>query len=269
MAGGFGGFSNKSERPSKGADLRYNMHLTFEEAVFGVNKDINVSRNEQCDTCSGSGSKPGTSPTTCDKCGGKGKVQILQNTIMGQFSQIKTCDKCNGTGKYNPTPCERCSGSGTVRKARKINVKIPAGIDDGQSVLLRGEGDIGKKGGPNGDLFVVVSIASHKIFKRKDSTILFDVNIPYTKAALGGTIIIPTLEGEMEFNIPEGTKSESTFNIRGKGVPSIRGNTRGDLEFTIHIDVPKKLTDKQRELLKQFADSMGEDVNKKKGFFNR
>lgn len=270
FGGGFGGFSsNKSERPTKGADLRYNMHLTFEEAVFGADKEINVNRHETCEVCSGSGAKPGTSPITCDKCAGKGKVQTVQNTIMGAFSQVKTCDKCSGTGKFNPSPCEKCSGSGVVRKSRKINVKIPGGIDDGQSVLLRGEGDIGKKGGPNGDLFVVVSIAPHKIFRRKDTNILFDINVPFTKAALGGTITIPTLEGDMEFNIPEGTRSESNFKIRGKGVPSIRGNVRGDLEFTIHVDVPKKLSDKQKELLKQFADSMGEEVNKKKNFFGR
>lgn len=270
FGGGFGGFSSsKADRPTKGADLRYNMHLTFEEAVFGTDKEINISRNETCDMCSGSGAKRGTSSVTCDRCNGKGKVQTVQNTIMGAFSQVKTCDKCNGTGKYNPTPCEKCSGSGIVKKARKINVKIPAGIDNGQSVLLRGEGDIGKKGGPNGDLFVVVSVAPHKIFKREEFDILFDIKIPFTKAALGGSITIPTLEGEMEFNIPEGTESESKFKIRGKGVPSIRGTSRGDLEFTVHVDVPRKLNDKQKELLKQFADLMGEEVNKKKNFFGR
>lgn len=267
---GFGGFSSsKADRPTKGADLRYNMHLKFEEAVFGINKDINVTRNETCDVCSGSGAKPGTSSVTCDKCHGKGKVQTVQNTIMGTFSQVTTCDKCNGTGKYNPTPCEKCSGKGIVRKTRKINIKIPAGIDDGQAVSLRGEGDIGKKGGPNGDLFVVVSVTPHKIFKRKDFNILFDIKIPFVKAALGGKITIPTLEGDMEFSIPEGTETGTKFKVKGKGVPNMRRTVRGDIIFTVHVDVPKKLNEKQRDLLKQLADSMGEEVNKKKGFFGR
>lgn len=270
FGGGFGGFSSsKAERPTKGADLRYNMHLTFEEAVFGITKEINVTRNETCDTCSGSGAKPGTSTITCDRCNGKGKVQTVQNTIMGAFSQVKTCDKCNGTGKYNPTPCEKCSGNGIVRKTRKINVRIPAGIDDNQAVSLRGEGDIGKKGGPNGDLFVVVSVAPHKTFRRKGFDILFDTKVPFAKAALGGTITIPTLEGEMEFNIPEGTETESKFKIRGKGVPNMNGNNRGDLEFIVHVDVPKRLNETQKELLKKFAESMGDEVNKKKNFFGR
>lgn len=265
-----GGFSSsKAERPTKGADLRYNMHITFEEAVFGTSKEINVTRSETCDTCSGNGAKPGTSSVTCDRCGGKGKVQTVQNTIMGSFSQVKTCEKCNGTGKFNPSPCEKCSGSGIVRKSRKINIKIPAGIDDNQAVSLRGEGDIGKKGGPNGDLFVVVSVAPHKTFRRKGFDILFDIKVPFVKAALGGSITIPTLEGDMEFNIPEGTETESKFKIRGKGVPSLSGNNRGDLEFIIHVDVPRRLNENQKELLKQFAESMGDEVNKKKNFFGR
>lgn len=267
---GFGGFSSsKAERPTKGADLRYNMNLTFEEAIFGTTKEVNVVRNETCDNCSGSGARKGTSSVTCDKCGGKGKVQTIQNTIMGSFSSVKTCDKCNGSGKYNPSPCEKCSGSGIVKKSKKIDIKIPAGIDDNQAVSLRGEGDIGKKGGPNGDLFVVVNVSPHKIFKRRNNDITFDTIIPFTKAALGGTITIPTLEGEMEFNIPDGTETGSKFKIRGKGVPNIRSTSRGDLEFTVHVDVPKKMTDKQKEILKQFADLMGEDVSKKKGFFGR
>ena len=270
FGGGFGGFSSsKADRPTKGADLRYNMHLTFEEAVFGVTKDVNVTRNETCTTCSGSGAKQGTSSIKCDKCAGKGKIETIQNTIMGAFSQVKTCDKCNGTGKFNPNPCEKCSGSGIVNRTKKINIKIPPGIDNGQAVSLRGEGDIGKKGGPNGDLFVVVNVASHKIFKRSGVDIVFDTKIPFTKAVLGGAITIPTLEGDIEFNIPEGTETESKFKVRGKGVPNMRGSARGDLEFTVHIDIPRKLNEKQRELLIQFADSMGDDVNKKKSFFGR
>lgn len=270
FGGGFGGFSSsKTERASKGADLRFNMHLTFEEAVFGVTKEINITRNESCDNCHGSGAKPGTSSVTCDRCNGKGKVQVVQNTIMGQMSTVKTCDKCGGSGKIIPSPCDKCSGSGNIKKTRKIDIKIPAGIDDGQAVSLRGEGDIGRKGGPNGDLFIVVSVGNHKLFKRKGFNIHYDKKISFTKAALGGIVTIPTLEGDIEFNIPEGTETGSKFKLKGKGVPNVNSSARGDFEFTINVDVPKRLTEVQRDILKQFAESMGEDTNKKKSFFGR
>jgi molecular chaperone DnaJ len=273
FGGGFGGFgsssSAKDTRPSKGADLRYNMTLSFEEAVFGCTKEINISRNEECNNCHGTGAKPGTSTITCSECNGKGKVQVVQNTIMGQFATVKTCDKCSGTGKIIQTPCEVCKGNKYIRKSKKIDIKIPAGIDNGQAVSLRGEGDVGKKGGPNGDLFVVVTVTPHKLFKRRNNDITYKVNIPFTIATLGGTISIPTLEGNIDFNIPEGTANNSVFKIKGKGIPSIHGNSRGDLEFTIDIDIPKKLNDKQKELLKEFASSMGQEVKNKKNIFGR
>lgn len=272
FGGGFGGGFNSSKKqgPTKGADLRYNMNISFEEAAFGTTKQINITRNEKCSTCSGSGAKPGTNPVTCDKCGGKGKVQITQNTIMGTFSTVKTCDKCGGTGKVIPTPCETCSGKGTIRKTRKIDIKIPAGIDNGQAISLRGEGDAGKKGGPAGDLFVVVNVLSHPIFKRKGYDIYAEVKVPYAKLVLGGTIKVPTLEEDSEINIPEGTQVGSTFKLKDKGIPNIHGKGRGNIEYTINVDIPKRLNDKQREILKQFAELMGEEVQtKKKGFWNK
>lgn len=272
FGGGFGGGFNSSKRegPTKGADLRYNMNITFEEAAFGTNKQINITRNEQCHTCHGSGAKPGTNPVTCDKCGGKGKVQATQNTIMGTFSTVKTCDKCGGTGKIIPTPCEACSGKGTIRKSRKIDINIPAGIDNGQAISLRGEGDAGKKGGMPGDLFVVVNVMSHPIFTRKGHDIFATIKVPYTKLVLGGTVKVPTLEGESEINIPDGTQVGSVIKIKEKGIPNIHGKGRGNIEYTIQVDIPKRLNDKQKEALKSFADIMGEEVQiKKKGFWNK
>ena len=273
FGGGFGGGFNSSKKqgPTKGADLRYNMNITFEEAAFGTTKQINITRNEKCSTCSGSGAKSGTSPVTCDKCGGTGKVHATQNTIMGTFSTVKTCDKCGGTGKVITNPCESCSGKGTVRKTRKIDIKIPAGIDNGQAISLRGEGDAGKKGGQPGDLFVVVNVLSHPVFKRKGYDIYADIKVPYTKLVLGGKVKVPTLEEDDEINIPEGTQVGSIFKLKDKGIPSIHGKSRGNIEYTIKVDIPKRLNDKQREILKQFADVMGEEiqVGKKKGFWNK
>ena len=268
FGGGFGSSSKKSQGPTRGADIRTNMSLKFEEAAFGVKKEISITRNEKCDSCNGSGAKPGSRIITCDKCGGRGKIQMTQNTIMGAFSTVKTCDKCNGTGKVIETPCEKCSGKGIVRKSRKIEINVPAGIDDGQAISLRGEGDAGKKGGPNGDLYVVMKVSPHKYFKRNGFDISANVRVPFTKMALGGDIKIPTLEGEMEFNIPEGTTTGTKFRVKDQGIPILNGKGRGNLEFTVDVDVPKKLTDKQREILIEFAKTFGEEVNpKKRGIF--
>ena len=215
FGGGFGGFGNsKKSGPTKGADLRYNMNITFEEAAFGTKKEINISRQEVCDNCHGTGAKPGTKVVECDKCHGRGKVQVTQNTIMGTFSTVKTCDKCGGEGKIITVPCEKCNKRGVVKKIRKIDITIPAGIDNGQAISLRGEGDSGSKGGPNGDLFVVVNVLPHKIFTRRGFDILETIKVPFTKLVLGGNIKVPTLEEEVDFNIPEGTQSGTTFKIR-------------------------------------------------------
>ncbi len=270
FGGGFGGFgsSAKKKGPTKGADLRYNLNITFEEAAFGTKKEINVARQEKCEVCHGSGAKPGSKVVTCDKCGGRGKIQFTQNTIMGTFSSVKTCDKCGGEGKVIEAPCEKCNGKGTSRKTRKLSVTIPAGIDNGQAISLSGEGDVGLKGGPSGDLYIVVSVAPHKIFTRRGFDILANFKVPYSKMVLGGTIKIPTLEGEVEFEIPEGTNAGTTFKLKEKGIQNIHGRGKGNLEFTVDVDIPKRLNDRQREILKEFASTLGEEVSvKKKGFF--
>lgn len=272
FGGGFGGFGSSSKRkgPTKGADLRYNMTISFEEAAFGTSKEITISRNESCEVCHGSGARPGTSATTCDKCHGSGKIQVTQNTIMGSFATVKTCDKCGGEGKIIQNPCEKCRGKGTVRKSKKIVINIPAGIDNGQAISLRGEGDIGKKGGPNGDLFVVVNVTPHKIFKRNGMNIFTEIKVPFAKMTLGGTIKVPTLEEDVDFEIPAGTQTGSKFKLIEKGIQSIHGRTRGYLEFTVNVDIPKRLSDEQRKILTDFANTFGDEVKeKKKGFFGR
>lgn len=269
FGGGFGS-SKKSQGPARGADIRSNISLKFEEAAFGVKKEINVTRNEKCDCCNGSGAKPGSKIITCDKCGGRGKIQMTQNTIMGSFATVRTCDKCQGSGKVVEIPCEKCAGKGIVRKSRKIEISVPAGIDDGQAISLRGEGDAGTKGGPNGDLYVVMKVLPHKYFKRNGFDISANVRVPFVKMTLGGDIKIPTLEGEMEFNIPEGTTTGTKFRVKDQGIPILNGKGRGVLEFTVDVDVPKKLTDKQREILTQFAETFGDEVNpKRKNIFGR
>ncbi len=269
FGGGFGS-SKKAQGPVRGADIRSNISLKFEEAAFGVKKEINVTRNEKCDCCNGSGAKPGSKIITCDKCGGRGKIQMTQNTIMGSFSTVRTCDKCQGSGKVIEIPCEKCSGKGIVKKSRKIEITVPAGIDYGQAISLRGEGDAGTKGGPNGDLYVVMKVLPHKYFKRNGFDISANVRVPFVKMTLGGDIKIPTLEGEMEFNIPEGTTTGTKFRVKDQGIPILNGKGRGVLEFTVDVDVPKKLTDKQREILTQFAETFGDEVNpKRKNIFGR
>ncbi len=269
FGGGFGGgFSGKKSGPSKGADLRYNMNITFEEAAFGTRKEINVTRNEVCECCHGTGAKPNSKVITCDKCSGRGKIQVTQNTIMGVISTVKTCDKCGGEGKIITEPCEVCNKKGIVRKNRKIQINIPAGIDNGQAVSLHAEGDCGVKGGPNGDLFVVVNVAPHKIFKRRGFDILEDVTVPYSKMVLGGVINVKTLEGDVSYTIPEGTQPGTKFRIKDKGIQNINSRLKGNLEFTVNVDVPRKLSDEQRAALESFASLLGEEVSsKKRGFW--
>jgi molecular chaperone DnaJ len=245
------------------------MTISFEEAAFGTIKEINISRKEVCDVCHGNGAKPGTNVKTCDRCNGRGKVHVTQNTIMGTISTVKTCDKCGGEGKVVESPCPKCNKKGHITKTKKINITVPAGIDNGQAIPLRGEGDAGLKGGPNGDIYVVVKVGSHKYFRREGYDIFANVRVPFAKMALGGDIRIPTLEGEMEFSIPEGTSSGTKFRVKDQGIPILNGKGRGVLEFVVDVDVPKKLNDEQRELLKKFAQSFGDEVNvKKKSIFD-
>ena len=266
--GGGGRRSNKNG-PVKGRDLKVHVEITFEEAAFGVIKEIIINRDEQCDVCNGTGAKPGTSAETCKVCGGRGTVTTMQNTILGSFQSSRTCDNCGGTGKVISSPCTECKGRGTVKKQRKIKVSIPAGIDNGQMISLNGEGEPGLRGGGPGNLYITVSVKKHSIFTRKGDSIFCDVHVTFPEAALGAVIDVPTLNGNEKFDLPEGTQTGSIFTLRGKGIKNVNGRGIGDLYFTVVVDVPKKLSNEQRELIKKLADVSGEnfETGRKRRFF--
>ena len=268
----FGGGSTRSRNtngPRKGADLKLNLDITFEEAYLGVEKEISINRNEKCTSCNGTGARKGTSPEKCSVCNGTGKIKQIVTTPFGQMSTQKTCTQCGGTGKVIKEPCPDCRGKGINKKAIKIKVKIPEGIDDGQTVVLKGEGETGANGGPNGDLYIVVHIKRHSIYTRKAEHVLCEVPITFTGAALGTEIEIPMVDGTKErYRIPEGTQTGTKFTIRGKGFKSINGNWRGDFVFTVVVQTPKRLTHEQRELLIELAKTMNEQPPiKRRGIF--
>lgn len=272
FGGGFGGSARTSRQrtgPIKGADLRYNMELTFEEAFLGVQKEINISRDDVCDDCKGTGAKPGSKVETCSMCGGTGQIKQIQTTILGQMQTTRTCTNCHGEGKVIKEPCEKCRGKGTIRKQARIIVNIPAGIDDNQTVVLRGEGAPGQKGGPKGDLYITVHLKRHSIYTRKDDNVYCDIPITFTQATLGADIEVPLVDGKKEkYKIPEGTQTGTKFRIRGKGFKNVNRNYEGDFIFTVVVQTPKKLTKEQRELLVQLAKTMNEQPPiKKKGIF--
>ena len=271
FGGGFGGRSTnkKQNGPRKGADLNLHIDITFEQAFLGVEKEIAITRNETCNICHGSGAKPGTSVTKCPTCNGTGQIRQVQNTILGQMQTTRTCTNCHGTGEVIKEPCENCKGKGTVRKQPKIKVKIPAGIDDGQTVVLRGEGEPGEKGGPKGDLYITVRLKKHSIYSRKANNVYCDVPITITQATLGAELEIPMVDGSKEkYKIPEGTQTGTKFVIRGKGFKSVSSNSVGDFVFTVNVQTPKKLSKEQRELLVQLAKTMNEQPPiKKRGIF--
>ncbi len=269
---GFGGGARSRNKrgPQKGADLKYAMEISFEEAAFGVEREINISRMEVCSKCTGSGAKPGTQASTCQHCNGTGQVQIKQNTPFGQFVNAKTCDVCKGEGKIITDPCPACNGKGKLRNNVKLKINVPAGIDDGQTISLRGEGDPGSKGGPNGDLFLNIRVKPHSLFKRQGNDVICDVPITFTQAALGAELEVPTLDGKVKYTVPEGTQTGSVFRLKGKGIPFLRGNGRGDQYVKVSIDVPKKLTEKQRALLREFAELSGDEAHEqRKSFFDK
>lgn len=272
FGGGFGGRNSSTRRqsgPRKGADLNLNMDITFEQAFLGVEKEVIITRNDTCDTCHGSGAKPGTSKTTCTVCNGTGQVTQVQNTILGQMQTRRTCSACHGTGEIIKEPCETCHGKGTVRKQPKIKVKIPAGIDDNQTVVLRGEGEPGEKGGSKGDLYITVRIKRHSIYTRKGNNVLCEVPITITQATLGAELEIPMVDGTKEkYKIPDGTQTGSKFTIRNKGFKSVNSSNVGDFVFTVTVQTPKRLTKEQRDLLMQLAKTMNEQPPiKKRGLF--
>ena len=269
--GGFGGGQAKRNGPRKGENVRVNLTLDFEEAVFGCKKEIPVNMVETCPDCEGSGCAPGTAPETCPECGGRGSVVKTQRTAMGMMQSTSQCPRCNGRGKIIHTPCPKCKGSGRVRKQKTVSVSIPAGIDNGQTVSLRGLGNEGVNGGAPGDLLVTVTVRAHPLFERDGNSILLDLPITFAQATLGAEITIPTLTGKVKLTIPEGTDTGTVFRLRGKGVPYLNGSGAGDQFVTVTIATPKKLNDTQKEALRRFAETMEEpapekEKEKKKGF---
>ena len=270
FGGGFGGGGRAKNGPQRGESIRMRLNLTFEEAAFGCEKEITVDRIEQCESCHGSGAAAGTSPETCPNCHGSGQVQQRRQTPMGVFATTGPCPQCGGKGKIVKTPCDKCGGNGQVRRRKTMSVNIPAGIDDGQTVSLRSQGNAGKNGGPAGDLLLVISIAPHKIFKRDGVHVYIDAPISFMKAVLGGELEIPTIDGKVTYEIPEGTETGTTFRLRGKGIPQVNGRGRGDQYVTVRIETPKNLNREQKEALRKFGESLGEnDHEEKKGFFNK
>lgn len=271
--GGFGGTRSSSRTrrgPQKGADLKASVEITFEEAAFGVEKEISIHRMETCEKCEGSGSKPGTKPSTCQHCNGTGQIQYKQRTPFGQFVNIKTCDVCHGEGKVITHPCDACNGKGRIRKQKKIKLNVPSGIDDGQTIKLGGEGEPGLKGGPAGDLFISVRVKPHAIFQRQGNDVICEMPITFVQAALGTELEVPTLDGKVKYTVPEGTQTGTVFRLKSKGIPFLRGNGRGDQYVKVHVEVPKKLNDKQKAVLKEFAELIGDEVyEQRKSFFEK
>ncbi len=271
FGGGSSGGSTRRGGPRKGENVRASVTLTFEEAAFGCEKQVTASRIEDCPKCSGTGSADGSEPETCSACHGTGYTRTVRQTPFGAMQQQTTCPKCSGTGKTVKNPCPTCRGKGKVRKNKKITVKIPAGVDSGQAVRVAGEGSVGTGGGPKGDLLVEISVLRHSLFERDGSDVLCEMPITFTQAALGGELEVPTLDGKVRYTIPEGTQTGTTFRLRGKGIPVVGyQNRRGDQYVTVVVETPKNLTREQKELLKKFGESTGEDSTpKRKSFFDK
>ncbi|MGM0844185.1 MAG: molecular chaperone DnaJ [Bacillota bacterium] len=256
--GGGGGRRRDPNAPRAGADLQYTMSVTFEEAVFGKETDIEIPKEEECDTCDGSGAKPGTKPETCKHCQGTGQLNVEQNTPFGRIVNRRVCHHCHGTGKFIKEKCNTCGGNGKVQKRRKIHVKIPAGIDEGQQLRVSGQGEPGVNGGPSGDLYVVFHVRPHEFFERDGDDIYCEMPITFVQSALGDEIEVPTLHGKVKLKVPAGTQTGTKFRLRGKGVPNVRGYGTGDQHIRVKVVTPTKLTDKQKELLREFADITGQ-----------
>ncbi|MDP4153413.1 MAG: molecular chaperone DnaJ [Bacillota bacterium] len=268
---GFGGTRRQNPNaPRKGEDLRIAMTIAFEEAVFGIKKEIELNRNEACDECGGTGAAKGSHLETCPDCGGTGHRTITQRTAFGLFNSTQTCSRCGGKGRINKTPCPKCQGSGRSPKKRKIEINIPAGIDDGQTISIHGQGSGGLNGGSSGDLYITIRVRPHTVFERKGKNLYCEIPISFTDAALGTDLEVSTLEDKVQFKIPEGTQSHTTFKIAGKGVPVLGGRGKGDLFFTVVIETPKNLTQKQKDLLKEFQETLKPaQVKKNKGFWEK
>lgn len=271
FGGAFGGGRQRRNGPIPGDDLSYTVTLSFEEAAFGVKKDISYMRVCNCPDCRGTGSAGGTAPETCSVCHGSGQVRRVQRMGGMAFQSTGPCDACHGTGKIIKNPCQKCRGSGQVKEKKNLTVDIPAGIDDGKGIIARGQGNEGRNGGPAGDLIINVNVRRHAIFTREGYNIFCEVPLTVAEATLGAEIEVPTLEGNVKYNVPEGTQPGTDFTLRGKGIPVVHGNgRRGDLIFTTSVEVPKGLNDKQKAAMKAFADACGEsNYAKHKQFFKK
>ncbi|AVX20006.1 MULTISPECIES: molecular chaperone DnaJ [Carboxydocella] len=268
----FGGGSRKRQGPQRGSDLSAEIELTFEEAAFGTTKTIEIPRTETCEICHGTGAKPGTGQRTCPTCNGTGQQQIVQNTPFGRFIQSRPCQTCAGQGKIIEQPCQHCHGKGRVRKLRKITVNIPAGVDSGTRVRKAGEGEAGLRGGPPGDLYLIVRVKPHKIFRREHNDVVMKLNISFPQAALGDEVEVPTLEGKEKIKISPGTQNGTVIRLRGKGIVDVHGRGRGDQRIEIQVEVPTKLTERQKQLLEELAETMGQKpagVHQEKSFFDK
>ncbi len=271
FGGGFGGGRRTNPNaPQRGESIRMSIAISFEEAAFGCEKAVPVERYETCDTCHGNGCAPGTSPEVCPDCHGTGTVQVRRQTPMGVFATSSPCPKCGGKGRIIHQPCKDCRGSGMVRKKKTIQASIPAGIDNGQTISIRGQGNAGKNGGPAGDLLITITVRPHELFRREGTSVLCEAPITFTQAVLGAELEIPTIDGKVKYTLPEGTQSGTTFRLKGKGIPSINGRGRGDQYVTVYIETPKNLNKEQKEALKKFAETMGEsNYEEQKKFFKK
>lgn len=270
---GFGGFGQQQQRrgPQRGADIQMEMDLSFEEAAFGVEKEVKINRWEDCDDCGGSGAAPGTKPVTCPRCKGTGQVRITQSIAFGRFETVQACDQCHGEGRVIEKPCPTCQGRGKMKQPRKVKLTVPAGVDNGSTLRLGREGELGAKGGPPGDLYVALRVKPHKIFQRSGDDVICEIPVSFVQATLGDEIEIPTLEGTTSLKIPEATQPGAVFHLRGKGIPHLQGFGRGDQVIKINVMIPSRLTEKQKDLLKQFEDLEREDQyqSRGKGFFEK
>lgn len=266
--GGRGGRSNAG--PQRGADLRFDLEITFEEAAFGVEKEISLYRDEACEHCHGTGAEPGSKVESCPDCHGTGYVRFTQNTMFGQMVNERPCPKCHGEGKIVSEPCKSCRGRGTSKKNKQLKVKIPAGVDNGSRLRVSGEGEAGIKGGTNGDLYVYLYVKPHKFFDRDGTTVLCEVPINIVQASLGAEVKVPTLDGSVVMKVPEGTQPGKVLRLKGKGIPSLRGGSRGDQLVRVKVVVPTKLSEKQKDALRNFENISKDNINpEEKSFLNK
>ena len=270
FGGGFGGGSAKRNAPMRGQDIITRVMISFEEAAFGCKKEVKFNRIDKCSECSGTGAAAGTQPETCPTCHGTGSIRVQQRSAFGMVQTTRPCSNCHGTGKIVKSPCKKCSGSGTERIQKTLSVSIPAGIDDGQKVVLRGQGNCGSNGGPNGDLLVEIGVRPHPVFERDGYNIYCEVPITFVEAALGAQIKVPTLEGEVSQTVKEGTQSGTVYTLKNKGIQHVNSRTRGDLYCKVTVEVPQNLTDRQKEILRQFDANTGNvNYQKRTGFFEK